>query len=240
MPVTINAPPQKISEKGIYFYVPFNKIGGVQNALQMSNVTISFDDGRTISRDQQKKIFAMVSDIADYCTTVKNKREYKAMLHDLQLMYLIDTSNTESVRRQLTLHFCELQNIELFSLSNCSMSLAKEFIDWLVELAVKHDIPCNDTLLNRCEDISKYIYCCLMFKKCCISGKKSELHHVDAVGMGRDRKEIVHLGYRVLPLSRAYHTEAHTIGQKSFDEKYKVYGIKLDKRLCEIWKVRSD
>ena len=48
------------------------------------------------------------------------------------------------------------------------------------------------------------------------------------------------LGYRVLPLSRAYHTEAHTIGQKSFDEKYKVYGIKLDKRLCEIWKVRSD
>ena len=60
MPVTINAPPQKISEKGIYFYVPYSRIGGVQNALQMSNVTISFDDGRTISRDQQKKIFAMV------------------------------------------------------------------------------------------------------------------------------------------------------------------------------------
>ena len=45
MPVTINAPPQKISEKGIYFYVPYSRIGGVQNALQMSNVTISFDDG---------------------------------------------------------------------------------------------------------------------------------------------------------------------------------------------------
>ena len=66
-----------------------------------------------------------------------------------------------------------------------------------------------------------------------------QLHHVDAVGMGRNRKDIIHLGMRVMPLRSDLHYEAHTIGQNSFEEKYKVFGIKLDEDLCRIWKVRS-
>ena len=73
-----------------------------------------------------------------------------------------------------------------------------------------------------------------------MTGKRAELHHVDRVGMGRDRKEIVHLGYRVMPLSRKMHTEAHTIGQKSFEEKYHLFGVKLDESLCKIWNVKGE
>ena len=135
--------------------------------------------------------------------------------------------------------YIERTGVPYFSLSNTDMTTAREFLQFLIEFCIEQDIPLAENPIDRAPDISRYIYCCLMFKRCCISGKKAELHHVDAVGMGRDRKEIVHLGYRVLPLSRAYHTEAHTIGQKSFDEKYKVYGIKLDKRLCEIWNVKG-
>lgn len=60
----------------------------------------------------------------------------------------------------------------------------------------------------------------------------------EAVGMGRNRKDIIHLGMRVMPLRWDLHAEAHRIGQKSFDEKYKVFGIKLDEYLCKIWKVK--
>lgn len=230
----------KVTPRYTYVAVPTPNIGDIQALIgKVTDCTVLFDDGRTISIAQRRKIFAMVSDISAYCTAVKNKRQEREVLRELQLLYLIDTADTEAIRRQLTGYFCELTSIDFFSLSDCSMALAGEFIDWLVELAVKHDIPCNDTLLNRCEDISRYIYCCLIHKKCCISGKKAELHHVDAVGMGRDRRDIIHLGYRVMPLSRIYHTEAHSIGQKSFEEKYKVHGIKLTKELCDIWKIKG-
>ena len=31
---------------------------------------------------------------------------------------------------------------------------------------------------------------------------------------------------------RKHHIEAHAMGQKSFDEKYHIYGIRLDAYLC--------
>ena len=119
------------------------------------------------------------------------------------------------------------------------MTTAREFLEFLIEFCISEDIPTKDSLINVTPDISRYIYCCLLHKKCCISGKKAELHHVDAVGMGRDRKDIIHAGYRVMPLSRIYHTEAHTIGQKTFEDKYKVYGIKLTDELCDIWHIKG-
>lgn len=65
------------------------------------------------------------------------------------------------------------------------------------------------------------------------------MHHVDRVGMGRDRKEIVHLGMLTMPLLPEYHDEAHRIGQKTFDKKYKVFGIRLDEYLCKVWNLKS-
>lgn len=41
-----------------------------------------------------------------------------------------------------------------------------------------------------------------------------------------------------MPLRWDLHSEAHTIGQKEFEAKYKVYGIKLDEDLCRIWRVK--
>ncbi|MEG1774845.1 MAG: putative HNHc nuclease [Clostridia bacterium] len=55
---------------------------------------------------------------------------------------------------------------------------------------------------------------------------------------GRNRRDILHRGMMVLPLSRIKHSEAHTIGKKSFEDKYHVFGIRLDDELCRIWKVR--
>ena len=199
-----------------YIAVPNSEID-VMSLLHknVSKCEVMFDDGRRISADQRKNIYATLRDIAEFSG---NLPEYEKEM--MKYIYI------------------ERTGVPYFSLSNTDMTTAREFLQFLIEFCIEQDIPLAENPIDRAPDISRYIYCCLMFKKCCISGKKAELHHVDAVGMGRDRKEIVHLGYRVLPLSRAYHTEAHTIGQKTFDEKYKVYGIKLDKMLCEIWNVK--
>ena len=77
---------------------------------------------------------------------------------------------------------------------------------------------------------------CLVYKKCCISGKRAELHHVDTVGMGRNRNEITHIGMKALPLSRKYHIEVHNIGQKAFEKKYHVFGVKIDEVIASKYK----
>ena len=73
------------------------------------------------------------------------------------------------------------------------------------------------------------------FAECMLS-----LIHIYAVGRGRNRKDIIHKGMRVLPLCREMHTLAHNMGRDSFCEKYHIFGIKLDTYLCGIWKVRAE
>ena len=116
------------------------------------------------------------------------------------------------------------------------MSTARDFIDWLVELCVIHGIPCNDTLLNRCEDVQRYLYACVANRTCAICGKRADIHEYDRVGMGRNRRKMYHEGQRVQPLCRLHHNEVDQIGQQSFDDKYHMTWICLDAHLCKVLK----
>lgn len=204
----------------------------------ITDCEVIFRDGREISPTQRCKIHAIVSDITEYVSGYdKKKMAYNETLRQMQLSYLIDIS-PEAVRRQLTEHYCMLQSIDIFSLAShtqCTvdMTTARDFIDWLVELCVIHGIPCQDTLLNRCEDIGRYLYACVMNRRCCICGKKADIHEVDHVGSGRNRRKISHSGQRVQPLCRIHHNEVGNMGQKSFDEKYHLDFVRLDDAACE-------
>lgn len=88
-----------------------------------------------------------------------------------------------------------------------------------------------DSLLNRTDDIDAYLYACLFYGKCVICGKDAEVHHVDRVGMGRDRRTIVHVGMEAMSLCRVHHTEAHSTA--GFADKHHIYGLKLDKIICQ-------
>lgn len=181
-----------------------------------SECEIRLDDGRRISTDQRKKIYATLRDMSNYTGDVP-----------------------EYIKELMKWYFMAETGKEYFSLSDCDMTTAKEYLEFLIEFCVIWDIPCADSLIERSPDIARYIYICLKNKKCCITGQKAQLHHVDAVGMGRDRNDIIHLGMRVLPLHWKLHKEAHDIGQAAFDKKYHVFGIRLDRELCKVWKVKD-
>lgn len=100
----------------------------------------------------------------------------------------------------------------------------------------------NDRWLNATypmKDIERYVYACVAHRRCAICGQKAEIHEVERVGMGRDRRKIHHLGQLVEPLCRQHHAEVDQLGQKSFDEKYHLQGIRLDEQLCRILKWRK-
>ena len=177
---------------------------------------IQLSDGRTISADQRRKIYATMRDVSNWSGHVPDEIEALAKYD-----------------------FIAKTGAEYFSLSDCSVTVANEFLEYLIEFCIEHDIPTHDSLLGRSPDTARYVYWCLIHKVCCITQRKAQLHHVDAVGMGRDRKDIVHKGMRVMPLHWKMHGEAHSIGQKSFEEKYHIFGIKADDYICGAWKIRG-
>lgn len=178
-------------------------------------------DSRPLSDKQRRACYALLAEIADYSGMGREQtKEYmkiKFMVDDLQ-----ETADS------------------IFSLSNAPMSLVCAFQRFLVRFILDWDIPCDFPLLNFVDDIADYVYGCLINKKCCICGKKADLHHVERVGMGRNRDEIIHEGMEVLPLCREHHTEGHAIGQQSFNEKYHIPGgIAADKTICRIYKLKT-
>ena len=188
---------------------------------QYRKCNIQMIDSRPLSDRQRRACYALIGEIAEY--TGDSRERTKDLL---KIQFLAE----------------ELQGAadSIFSLANAPMSLVCAFQRYLVDFIVGNEIPCSFPLLDYVDDMGGYIYSCLINKKCCVCGKKAELHHVDRVGMGRDRTEIIHEGMEAMPLCREHHTECHTIGQITFNDKYHFDGgIVLDKTLCRIWKLKT-
>lgn len=183
---------------------------------QVDIIEIRLTDGREISAEQRRKIFALVRDISAWCG------------HEPEYI------------RQYTQFDFRLQNgVEPFSLSDCDKTTAREFISYLIEFCFIHAVPTRDTLLNRTDDIGKYLYSCLEYRRCAVCNEKADVHHIDTVGMGRNRDEIIHVGMEAIALCRKHHQEAHTRGNAFFEENH-IYGIKLDEYLCSVLKLGKE
>lgn len=181
------------------------------------NVKVQLIDGRPLSSKQRRSCYAMITEIADYMG--EEKAEAKDFLK----------------QRFMAAELEELGDA-IFSLSDAPMSLVAAFQRFLARFIVRHDIPTKKPMLDYVDDIGDYIYSCLINKKCAICGRHADLHHVERVGMGRNREEIIHECMECLPLCREHHTEAHTMPDAEFFEKYHLDGgIKLDKTLCRIY-----
>lgn len=183
---------------------------------------VQFVDSRPLSDKQRRTCYKLIGEIADY--TGQGKDSTKEWM---KLKFL-----TEDFQQTAD---------ALFSLSNAPMSLVCAFQRFLVRFILEWDIPCSFPLLEFVDDIQDYVYSCLVNKKCCICGAHTQLHHVDRVGMGRNREEIIHEGMEAMPLCDKHHTEVHTIGQDSFNNKYHLDGgIVLDKTLCRIYRLKGN
>ena len=182
---------------------------------EYSRVQIGIDDGRKITPEQNRKAHVLLKFIADWMG------EYP---EPVKVMFKWD----------FVLHRLEAMEKKLFSLSDCSRTTAREFISFLIDFIVEHDIDCGGPLWKLSEDIGRYVYKCVMMKRCCICGLPSDLHHVDGsrIGMGGNRDEVSHLGRECLPLCRMNHGKAHTIGDREFMDRYHLVPVKIDKDIC--------
>lgn len=197
----------KVDQEGTYLniFIPKKNLQESIITKHMKQCGVRLDDGRHISADQRKKTYATLGDLAEYSGYWP-----------------------EEIKELMKFEHIARTGCEKFSLSNCSMDTAREFINTILDFALEHGVILDDLGINRTDDINHYLYACLKNHKCAVCGLKGETHHWDAIGMGQDRKAYDDTENRKICLCRTHHTEAHTIGREEFERKHKVYGIKYN------------
>ena len=193
---------------------------------QYKQVEIILPDGRRISPEQRRKVYAILGEISDYVNGYRDGDALEEMKATMKMDFML--KRMESMERRL------------FSLSDCSVTTARAFIDYLISFVIANDIPTKVPLIEQCEDVSKYMYACTMHRKCAVCGKAADIHHCEGsrVGAGSDRDKVHHLGREVLPLCRVHHTECHG-DEAGFIRKYHLEPVKLDEALCRKLKLRK-
>lgn len=122
------------------------------------------------------------------------------------------------------------KTISLSNAGGCSMSDANVLLDDVVDFIFEFGVPLKAgyELLPRSEQ--HFQYNCVKHRQCVICGRRADIHHVDEIGMGRNRNHINHTQYRLAALCRVHHTESHQIGLELFCDKYRLtsLGVKVD------------
>lgn len=192
--------------EGTYFscYVP-TKLD-LRNIGNLANGDLLIDDCLVISRQQQKKIYAMIGDISDYTGHhVDFLKDY------LKSEYLAEFGG------------------KWFSLACVDMTTASRFIEFILNFCFEWQVPFQQKTVDLAREINNYLYLCLMHRKCAVCGCYADIHHHEnLVGMGMDRAKHNHEDSRYIALCRVHHNECHSIGHKTFEAKYKITAIKLN------------
>ena len=206
-----------IKDGNIWVKVPCKN---ADNFLQdrTESVLVDFADGRKITTAQRKKIYALLHAIciwSGYTPLEAEKAMTKQSFLTLQTPTLAQT----------------------FSLSNCSVEIARKYITYLIDFMLTHGVASDEPLWKLCEDIPRYIYMAALHKRCVVCGRKAELHHAlgGTVGAGNNRRTVNHLGRPCLPLCWEHHTEAHKIGHENFCNKYHLEPVKIDEKIGKIY-----
>lgn len=164
-------------------------------------------DKRVITREQLRKIYAVFGEVAQFMGEI-HFGAYECVKNMLKGMFL---------------H--ERPEHGWFSLADCSVETAGEFIDFLIGFCLEHSIPTQDTLLRRCEDARRYMYQCLKHRKCAVCNKPGEIYYVDEIGKRGNKKTMSDLIHRRICLCSEHYNKAQKMGRQEFSEYRHVMGV---------------
>ncbi|MTN55089.1 hypothetical protein GMB65_14330 [Turicibacter sanguinis] len=192
--------------EGTYFsgYIPAKlDLRGLGN---LTTGDLLLNDCRMISRQQQKKIYAMIGDISDYTG-----------------------HHVEFLKSYLKCEYIKMYGGEWFSLGYVDRTTARKFIEFILHICFEWEVPLKLNTVDLTRDVNNYLYLCLKYRKCAVCGCHADIHHHEnLVGMGMDRAKHNHIDSRFIALCRVHHNECHNIGHKTFEDKYKIIAIKLN------------
>lgn len=195
----------------VVIVVPMGKDSYIIDRQQIEECEVRFKDGRKISPAQRKYIYAILGSIAEYMG-----------------------ESTGVVKEIMKEGFAKQLGISPdFSLSNVDMTLANNFLDFLTETILEHDIPTKFPLSEMSGDVGRYVYGCCVRNRCCIYNKPGRL-----INLSRP-EQAIEVGDYVLPLSRDAEKELWKVGLQAFKTARHIQPIKADSYLVSQTKLKK-
>lgn len=170
--------------------------------------TITFKDPRSLTDRQRKLYRALLNDIV-----IWNGDYDSEQLHTIfKEMYFFETGNRISTSKR----------------SSNSKSDMNELLNIVLDFMFQYDVPFKKgyELLPKLDNW--YLYQCCKHRKCAVCGSHADIHHIDAVGSGSNRRNVDHTKKLVIALCRKHHGESHNRGNDDFLATYHLAGIYLD------------
>ena len=147
----------------------------------------------------------------------------------------------ELVTEEIQMLFIKLNDTFSLAIKLFSNKEAIDFTNFLFDYFMQHEIPMWEEMqqLYHKQNEDKYVYVKLKYKRCAICNKGSvDLHHWDNVSSIGGYEYDDGMKTRFMSLCREHHNEFHNIGEKAFEEKYKIRGIYLsEKNVVELLKI---
>ena len=184
-------------------------------------VLCEFADGRRITPAQRKKAHSLISEIGEWAG------------------YLPDEAK-RLMKLEFKIKHLQTLETEMFSLSDCSVTTAREFISFLIDFMIANGVPSKIPLYEQCEDIGRYVYACLMHKACAVCGRRADVHHLHGSRVGHGGlkwREKDQSGAVVIPLCREHHQSAH-LDEEGFLAKYHLQGVEMTREIAKVYKAR--
>lgn len=204
-------------------FIPGMKVNEKYFINNLAKGEIRIDDDRLITAAQRGLLYTLFSDIAVKQTGDWSKR------------------SIETVKEDLKAKFCLDQCKEYFSLSDVKLTTASEFIDYVLEFTFREGIPLKFKSFEVAKEWRNWSYLCFRYRECTICRKKyAEVHHIQTVGMGRNRNKVDHSKMELIMLCNGHHKLAHDLGWITFSNKYYVAGIFVPVATLKALNIRGD
>ena len=180
------------------------------SANEKPTVMLEIADKRKITLAQRKKVWALLNDLCDYTGDVPDIWE-KRFKYKVKLDFGTDD----------------------FSLSDCSITVANHMILEILDFLFDEDIPFKSKTWDSIpSDFPKQMLC-IKNKRCVICGKPADIAHYTAVGSGRNRNHINHVGMYINTLCRLHHVTQHSMGTENFAKYYHIKPIKVTEEIAK-------
>lgn len=198
---------------------------------------VELGNKETLLLDNGLEVEVDVQVVDPFKITDKQRRKIFALCNDIEA----HTGQPRDYMRYLFMDYvCVLYDYDKgISLSDCTRQQASQIIEVTLDWIFYNDIPLSYKTSDLLKNDKSYLYWSTVNRHCVICQKPhAELAHYHAVGRGRNRRKINHIGNQVLALCSFHHKEQHNIGMDSFNEKYKLHDswVNVDSRLNRMLK----
>jgi hypothetical protein len=211
----------KVEPAGITVFIPAGSYSLDMACLQQwDKCRVGFLDNRDKSYDQIRIAWALMTEIGAHVCQHKD-----AVYEDQKMFFNAYMDNLYGEMHET-----------LKGLSKASMTVAREFVDYLISFCIRQDIPTSIPLYDKCNDIETYVYMCLMHKKCAVCNKQPvDLHHFDQIGMGNSRVDKYQIGMCVISLCREHHGMCDTKGRTWLTDDLHLVPIPLTAEIGKVY-----